>query len=377
MTDYREMNQKKIADYFRAGCKPSQSRLLGVEVEHFIASPSGNASYEQVIKGLEYMRREQDRWYLVEGGKMGFYNPVFSLTLEPAAQLEISIFPRESVEEIEEIYKDFRKRAQEAFARLGFEIHALSYQPFAKARELPLIPKKRYEFMDRYFQEKGTGGIFMMRGSASTQVSVDYYSEADCVRKYRLAARLAPLLSLYSENGGIFEGKPFKGHLVRTYIWNHVDDCRCNVVPGCFEPDFGFDAYARYLYHLPLILTAKQGKAVYVGEKCGAQLYREREITVEEIQHMISMTFVDVRLKNYLELRMADSMEEKEMLDYVKLVRNIFYSESAMALLEGRLGEPGEEAIAQAKEALIKEGKEARVYGRPAGEWLEMLRKLG
>ena len=68
------------------------------------------------------------------------------------------------------------------------------------AADAPLIPKKRYEFMDRYFKSSGRYGINMMRGTASTQVSIDFVNEWDFVRKYRFAYLIMPAIKLICDN---------------------------------------------------------------------------------------------------------------------------------------------------------------------------------
>ena len=90
----------------------------------------------------------------------------------------------------------------------GGRVLTLGYHPSARAADMELIPKRRYRFMDLYFRGKGAFGTCMMRGSASTQVSIDYSSVPDCLRKLRLAFGLAPLFSLVCDNSPVFEGAP-------------------------------------------------------------------------------------------------------------------------------------------------------------------------
>lgn len=89
-------------------------------------------------------------------------------------------------------------------------LETCGYQPYAKAAELPLIPKRRYEYMDAYFKHTETMGIRMMRGSASTQVSIDYLNEQDFVKKFQLAQMLSPVLALLTENTAVIDGIPVK-----------------------------------------------------------------------------------------------------------------------------------------------------------------------
>lgn len=50
-------------------------------------------------------------------------------------------------------------------------------------------------------------------------------------------------------------------------------------------------------------------------------------MTEEEIEHMLSMVFPDVRLKNYIEIRMADSLPKEEPLHILALTV-IFFTEA-------------------------------------------------
>ena len=70
------------------------------------------------------------------------------------------------------------------------------YQPASKVETLSLIPKERYRFMDRYFEKIGPYGRQMMRGTAATQVSIDYFSEEDFNSAQTMLANLGDDLSL-------------------------------------------------------------------------------------------------------------------------------------------------------------------------------------
>lgn len=254
-------------------------------------------------------------------------------------------------------------------------LETCGYQPYAKAAELPLIPKRRYEYMDAYFKHTETMGIRMMRGSASTQVSIDYLNEQDFVKKFQLAQMLSPVLALLTENTAVIDGIPVKKHIPRTEIWNHVDKKRCGIVPGSMSEEFSFYTYAEYVYHVPLIFARDHGIIMPTGEWSAAEYYRGRLMTEEEIEHMLSMVFPDVRLKNYIEIRMADSLPKEEAFAYTALIRDIFYGGN-ISKIRRYLGNPTEEEIAQAKENIISYGEEGMVYGRKAGEIFAYLQQF-
>lgn len=370
-----EKNIKNITDYFREGCKEKYNQKIGVEIEHFVLHKDGrNASYEEVA-GLMKEAFSNEELYYEKNALISCKTKEYLISLEPAAQLEISINPKKTVEELENIYRDFRRRLKLFLEKRGLHLETFGYQPHEKVANLPLIPKKRYEYMDAYFRHTDTQGIRMMRGSASTQVAVDYINEVDFVKKFQLAQMLSPVMELLSENTPVVEGSPIKYHLPRSVIWSHVDSKRCGIVPGSMGEDFSFQSYAEYVYHVPLIFVEEEGRAVPTGEWSAAEYYKERLMSQEEIEHMLSMVFPDVRLKNYIEIRMADSLPKERAFSYVRLMRDLFY-ETKPAQIQAFLGNPGEAEIAQAKENLIRYGEEGSAYGKRIPEIYEYLETI-
>ncbi len=370
-----ERNIEKIVRYFQSGEKCGGCMKAGVEIEHFVLDGDGNSiHYEELVHMMEKMRTKEDTPYYEEGHLLGFYNDDFSVTLEPAAQLEISIAPKLAIEEIETVYKSFRAKAEAFLQDKGFHLVNQGYHPFQKAENLKLIPKKRYEYMDRYFERTGTMGKNMMRATASVQVSIDYTDEADFVEKYRLACVLSPVFALITDNSPVFEGKKARKGMVRTVVWQNTDPVRCGVFPKTFSGDFGYRAYAEYLYENPPILVINgEGGAVYTGDKKAAEIYRSREMTQQEVEHLISMYFPDVRLKNYIELRAGDSMELSCALSYAVLVKTLFYTEKIRKELCRFFGKVTCEDIEAAKRSLVDYGSQGMAYGRTVEQIMEKL----
>lgn len=373
--DLAQKNIRNITDYFREGCKESHQQKIGIEIEHFVIRDGcKNATYEEVAKLMAKVFPNEECYY-EKKALISVKTPEYIVSLEPAAQLEISINPRKNVEELEKIYRSFLGRLQPFLQAGNMELQTYGYQPFARAAQLPLIPKKRYEYMDAYFKHTDTMGIRMMRGTASTQIAVDYCNELDFTKKYQLAQMLSPVFYLLCENSPVVEGAAKRSHIPRAVIWNHVDGKRCGIVPGSMGEEFSFYSYAEYVYHVPLIFVEEQGNALPVGEWSAADYYRERVMSREEIEHMISMVFPDVRLKNYIEIRMADSLPKEAAFAYAQLVQDIFYGKY-MPKLRRYLGNPTEAEIVQAKINVISYGEDGMVYGRKAGEIFDYLRQI-
>ena len=308
------------------------------------------------------------------------------MTLEPAAQLEISAAPLSSVVAIDALYQRFRERV-EAFAQ-PFEAHLenAGYHPNRCADELALIPKRRYDFMDRYFKRIGSHGMRMMRGSASTQVSVDFADEADAVRKIRVASALTPVLAAIADNTHTYEGRPNHVPIRRLQLWREVDDKRCGTIPGVFEKGFGFGAYADWLLATSPIFVTRPAVADPEGDRLreafdasASQAYGDAPMTRADVEHLASIFWPDVRLKQFVEVRPADCLPSDCVPGYVALIKGLFYSEASLAAIEEALGVRdgvwplSSSAVGGAISAIQTEGFEADVYGRPLVAWENLL----
>ena len=181
---YEQENKQALVAYFNEGAKGDKPLgALGVEVEHFVVTAEGEHSVSYAGSEGEFGVRDvlahladayPQHTYGLEGDLIGLASDEASITLEPAAQLEISIAPYLSIGQILRVYSEFRSKVDPFLAEHGCKLVTSGYHPTARALELTLIPKQRYRFMNDYFMEIGTHGERMMRASASTQVSVDY-----------------------------------------------------------------------------------------------------------------------------------------------------------------------------------------------------------
>ncbi|MBQ9062665.1 MAG: hypothetical protein IJ121_07605 [Eubacterium sp.] len=394
--DIEARNISMLTDHFLNGCKQNCIQKLGLEIEHFlIRKATGESVTYYEPHGVEWLLQKLRAHFPVSeehnGHLIGFHNNDYAISLEPAAQIEISIAPRENPEAIRQIYLSFLSLIRPVLEQEGYELVTVGYQPVSCVDELPLIPKERYEYMDRYFRIVDTRGRNMMRGTASSQISVDYVSERDFVQKMRCAYLLMPAIKLLTDNTAVFENKPWDGWLCRSAIWNHVDRDRCGIVPGLFDPDFGFRKYAEYIWNLPLIFlpstdsgvygtasgkpmtSGNTGAPVYTGPAPVSELWQNRMFTPDDIDHVLSMAFPDVRLKNYIEIRGADSMPLPYVMGYLALIKGIFFHSSAVGSVTDQFENCRESDIRAAEASLMQDGYSGKIYGIPAQEFVHKI----
>ena len=376
-------NKKNIAEvfesYIRSGIKTKKEKSLGIEVEHFVLEKdslksvpySGDGGVKEIIQKL--MAIYPDAEPIIGEDILGFNTRDFNITLEPAAQIEISVAQSDDIRRIGDIYKDFYGKLMSVVDPLGLCLCAVGCQPVSHADDLELIPKGRYRLMDEHFKKTGTGGRQMMRGTASSQISVDFTSEDDFRRKLQAAYFYTPLFKLGTDRVKTFQGEPVGMRMKRTDIWNRTDPSRCGVLPGVFKPDYGFKDYAEYLCSVPLIFIPENGTESYTGFATAPELFAGREITKSETEHVFSMPFPDVRVKRYLEIRGADAMPFEGGSAFCALVKGLIYSEDVLDYVQMCIREKGlnEDSIRDTEASLMKNGWDGVVYGQSAREFLK------
>lgn len=393
---FAEDNRKAIISYFVSGAKGNEPcGKLGVEVEHFVVDAKTNRaiSYQgandefgvrDILKYLSSYYPRETRG--LEGELLGLANNDASLSLEPAAQLEISIAPFCSIDDIVSVYTQFRDKVDPFLQEHGCKLVTLGYHPTEKALDLPLIPKKRYHFMNDYFHSLGTHGERMMRASASTQVSVDYKDEADVIRKMRIAQALVPIIAVLTDNIERFEGEVPQKPLSHLVMWRDVDNARCGQIPGLFDKSFGFEQYADWLLGTcPIFVTRPeacnpQGQALrsVVGQTA-SQAYADAPMEETDIEHLLSMFWPDVRLKRFVEIRPADALPLQAVAGYAALIKGIFYSDGSLLGIEEAFGVVGNDwsltdsYTNEATKAIRADGLQACICGRSLKDWEELL----
>ncbi|MCL2324747.1 MAG: glutamate-cysteine ligase family protein [Actinomycetia bacterium] len=381
-SDLHARNIQAIAAYLSSGDKACACRL-GLELEQFVMTDEGASVAYFGPEGIEDLLRSLRGAYeseIREGAHLiGLARPGTTLTLEPGAQVEISTGPFCRIHQLEESYELFRAEIEAVLQGRGQHLKATGYRPDLRADEVELIPKDRYRFMDAHFARTGSRGRQMMRGSAATQISIDYTGERDAVFKMRVATLIGPLLALACDSATRYEGAEASERMIRTMIWDDVDAARAGTVAGLFEPDFGFAAYARALAAAPLVVEPRaDGSYGDCDGTSAAELYARRLMTRAEIEHLLSMFFFDVRLKNYVEIRMADSVDISLALGLTALIKGLFYDADALGRLADLLSLDTRSAkdVACAKQELRQAGYQGMVYGRSAGSWLDLLVEL-
>lgn len=382
--DYRKQIEE-IVNYIKKGEKKKDDFKIGIEFEHFVVDKDSLKTvsyYGENGVGETLKELEKAGW---EGSYEGQYilklsNGDKNISLEPGAQLELSIKPKKRIKDIEKIYLDFLWEILPILNKKNQTLITVAYHPVTKIEEIRLLPKKRYDFMFHYFKSKGKYAHNMMKGTAALQVSIDFNSEEDYRRKFRVANALSPVLQGIFDSGFYFEGERWPKYNVRAEIWNNCDNDRCGIVDTALDDDYSYEKYAEYMLNRPPIFIYKDDNEVYTKDKLIKEVFDPDNFKTNELQHLFTMFFPDVRTKNYMEIRMMDSVPYPLNFSAVALIKGIFYNEENLDRVYNYIEDITLDDIKKSKKSIIENGLEGTLKDEKIlelGKWLLELSKEG
>lgn len=355
---------KRIVDYMRAGEKNESEYKIGLECEHFTVYKDtletvpfeGEDGIESSLKELVKKGYEP----VIENGyTVGLEGEGISISTEPASQFEISVDAEISIEKLENKYKKAIKDVLEVFESKNQYVVAIGSQPKSKLEDISLIPKDRYQLMDKYFSDDAYG---VMKTSASVQALFDYSDEEDFRKKYQVAIALAPILHSVYDTAYIFDGKPYDKYSLRQDMWLACDPDRCGIIPTTFDNDFGYEKYAEKILSLPSIFYETANGTIYTGTTTFDEIFDNDE-SDEMVEFALSMCFFDIRAKQCLEVRSPDSVPYPLNFSVPALTKGIFYNEALLNKLYEQINNITIEEINQLKENCRTKGWEAEFRG--------------
>lgn len=349
-------------DYFRQKASPTKEPMIGAEFEHLILNQDNTwVRNEEVAAILQDLVDDEWSMETIEGVFLGLKHDCMWVSLEPGSQFEISLKPQRSVNAIDRLYRKFLRHCLPVIEAHGKKLVGIGFQPITSPEDIYLIDKKRYHFMNDHFAQSGTMGYYMMRASASTQMSVDYFNEADFREKLQFASRVGPYLALMFDNVSYVHGRYLEENLFRTTVWLNTDDQRANLVEGGLSPNFSFDDYAEHILNFePVVMTAGHDTHA-TGHQKTYELF-EAPIDHELWEHFLSMAFFDVRAKGYLEVRMIDSLPYPYNIAAVALIKGLMYH-PRLTDLHAKFDFIDEVKLFEIKQDLIERGYASDIYG--------------
>ena len=305
--------KNQIIKYFESGIKDPRDFKIGIEHEKFLFDNKNN-------KRVDYPKIKEMFEALIEFG----WNPVFekgniialnkggkNITLEPGNQIELSGDKLNHMHEACSESQDYLFELKQVTKKLGIKIVSAGFDPISKLNEIPNNPKQRYEVMTKDMPLGGELSLDMMYRTCGTQLNVDYESEEDFIKKFKVSNAIVPISIALFANSSIVEKKNSSYLSYRSKVWQNTSR---GGLPRLFLENLNFERYADFVINFPILFI--QDKDQYISgrnyifkdfmegkiEEINNRLPEEAELTTH-----LSTIFTENRLKKYIELRSMDT----------------------------------------------------------------------
>eukprot|EP00903_Cladosiphon_okamuranus_P003321 g3319.t1 len=288
-----------------------------------------------MLEGL----RDQFGWSPIEenGYLIGLKKDGASVSLEPGGQFELSGAPLEHIHETCNEVGSHLDEVRQIADPLGIGFIGLGASPIWSMDETPIMPKGRYKIMRAYMEKVGRLGRQMMFRTCTVQSNLDYGSEADMVKKFRVSLALQPLGTALFANSPFLEGRTNGFLSYRSQIWTDTDPDRTGMLPFVFDEGFGFERYVDYALDVPMYFVRRGGTYLdasglsfrdFMDGKLPI-LPGERP-AIDDFEDHLSTIFPEVRLKRFLEMRGSDSGPWSRLCAFSAFWTGLLYDDGAL-----------------------------------------------
>jgi len=306
-------SKEQIIEHFKSGIKETKNFKIGIEHEKFLFNNNDN-------KRIDYLKIKEMFAALLEFG----WNPILeknnivglnkggkNITLEPGNQIELSGEKLNHIHEACAESQDYLFELRQVTKKLDIKIVSAGFDPISKLSEIPNNPKQRYELMTKDMPLGGELSLDMMYRTCGTQLNIDYNSEEDFIKKFRIINSIVPISIALFANSSIVEKKNSNYLSYRSKVWQNTSR---GGLPKLFLENLDFEKYADFLINFP-ILFIKDKENYISGKKYIFKDFMNGNIsevwnrlpTETDLSIHLSTIFTENRLKKYIELRSMDT----------------------------------------------------------------------
>tara|TARA_B100000003_G_scaffold21251_1_gene17090 strand:+ start:2051 stop:3346 length:1296 start_codon:yes stop_codon:yes gene_type:complete len=305
--------KKKIIQYFETGIKDKKDFKIGIEHEKFLFNNQNNKRIDYLKIKEMFSVLQEFGWkpILEKGNIIGLNKGGKNITLEPGNQIELSGDKLNHIHEACAESHDYLFELKQVTKKLDISIVSAGFDPISKLEEIPNNPKQRYKLMTKDMPLGGELSLDMMYRTCGTQLNIDYNSEKDFIKKFKIVNSITPIsISLFA-NSSIVEKKKSNYLSYRSKVWQNTSR---GGLPKLFLENLDFEKYADFIMNFPILFI--QHKEKYIsGKKYRFKDFMDGRINEinnrlpieDDLSTHLSTIFTENRLKKYIELRSMDA----------------------------------------------------------------------
>ncbi len=307
------ISKENIIEYFKSGIKDEKNFKIGIEHEKFLFNSKNNRriDYPKVREMFSALNEFGWRPNKERGNIIGLSKEGKNITLEPGNQIELSGEKLNNIHEACAESHDYLFELRQVAKKLGINIVSTGFDPISKLDEIPNNPKERYKLMTKDMPLDGRLSLDMMYRTCGTQLNIDYSSEEDFFKKFKIANSIVPISIALFANSSIVEKKKSNYLSYRSKVWQNTSR---GGLPKLFFENLNFEKYADFVINFPILFL--QEKQNYIsGKKYIFKDFMEGRISEisnrlpneSDLSMHLSTIFTENRLKKYIELRSMDT----------------------------------------------------------------------
>ena len=362
----------QLVEWLANGEKPATDWRIGTEHEKFLfhrdslrpVAYDGDSGVEAMLHALCKVIGDKATPIIEKGKIIGLKDgDGGSVSLEPGGQLELSGAPLSNLHQTCAETGRHLRHMREVSSALGVGMLGIGFQPKWRRDDISWMPKGRYQIMQNHMPKVGTMGLDMMLRSCTVQVNLDYADEADMRRKFRTSLALQPIATALFANSPFKDGKPSGWLSGRAHVWTDTDNARCGVPSCVFDPQFGYEQWIDYILDVPMYFLHRGEDYVDVaGESFRDYLagtltgFEGESPQMADFEDHITTAFPEVRLKQYLEMRGADSGSWANICALPAYWVGLLYCDEALAEAEDLVRDINADDVMAARLSVAKDG---------------------
>ena len=305
--------KENIIEYFISGIKNSKKIKIGVEHEKFIFDRKTNkrVDYSTIIKMFNGLYEFGWQPVLENQNIIALSKEDRRITLEPGNQIELAGAQLNNIHEACAESYEYLFELKQVLKKLDLEIVSSGFDPISKLSDVPNNPKQRYEVMTKDMPLDGSMSLDMMYRTCGTQLNIDYISEEDFIKKFKLTNFIVPISIAIFANSSIVEKKNSNYLSYRSKVWQETSR---GGLPEIFLENLDFEKYSDFILNYPILFLQKNKKYIS-GRKYIFSDFMYGKIdeienklpTEDDLTTHLGTIFTENRLKKYIEMRSMDA----------------------------------------------------------------------
>ena len=306
-------SKEQIIKYFKSGIKDIKNFKIGIEHEKFLFNKKDNKriNYSKIKEMFNALVEFGWRPISEKGNIIGLNKKGKNITLEPGNQIELSGDKLNNIHEACAESQDYLFELRQVTKKLNINIVSAGFDPISKLNEIPNNPKERYKLMTKSMPEGGELSLDMMYRTCGTQINIDYESENDFIKKFKIVNSIVPITIALFANSSIVERKKSDYLSYRSRVWKNTAR---GGLPKIFFEELNFEKYADFVINFP-ILFIKDNEKYVSGKKYIFKDFmngrineiKNRRPNENDLSTHLSTIFTENRLKKYIEMRSMDT----------------------------------------------------------------------